>query len=73
MAENHNMTCGCQGRNARVTEIYDHMTMANAPLAMAYVPFQQWEQPDKLCSALRAGTVFPSLNKPFCGKGGKRW
>jgi hypothetical protein len=42
-------------------------------LAMAYVPFQEWDPsintPEE---ALRAGTLFPSLDKPFLGyrKGG---
>ena len=40
-------------------------------LAMAYVPYQSWEEPMRAGDALRAGTVFPSLVKPFCmGKGG---
>ncbi len=36
--------------------------------AMAYVPFQQWS--GNLHSAERAfdaGTLFPVLDKPFCG------
>lgn len=39
------------------------------PAAMAYIPFQQFEQiypPEK---ALDYGTVFPELNKPFLGGG----
>lgn len=40
-------------------------------LAMAYVPYQMWETVMTGEEALRAGTVFPSLVKPFCmGKGG---
>jgi len=42
------------------------------PLAMAYVPWQQWKDvypPDR---ALRVGTIFPELNLPLlersCGK-----
>ena len=38
------------------------------PLAMAYVPFQQWEMPYAENTALERGTMFPSLDKPFCGK-----
>lgn len=41
----------------------DHM-----PVAMAYVPFQKYQQPFDLCYALSAGTIFPDLCKPFCGK-----
>ncbi|MCI8418380.1 MAG: spore coat associated protein CotJA [Lachnospiraceae bacterium] len=42
------------------------------PLAMAYVPWQQWMQTYDLDRALAAGTIFPELDKPFMGvrKGG---
>ena len=38
---------------------------AQLSLAMAYVPYQQWEDPMCARDALCAGTVFPSLVKPF--------
>lgn len=45
---------------------------AQLTLAMAYVPYQSWEQNLPPEQALDAGTVFPSLVKPFCmGKGGE--
>lgn len=37
------------------------------PLAMAYVPFQKWEEPYAPNEALAAGTIFPSLDLPFEG------
>ena len=42
------------------------------PLAMAYVPWQQWTKTYELERALSAGTIFPELDKPFMGvrKGG---
>ncbi len=43
------------------------------PLAMAYVPWQQWNNTYDLDRALMVGTIFPELDKPFCGvrkKGG---
>lgn len=43
----------------------------NLPLAMAYVPWQTFHHTFDLCKALQAGTVFPELCKPFCGKRGK--
>ena len=44
---------------------------AKLSLAMAYVPYQCWEEPMSAQDALEAGTVFPSLVKPFLmGKGG---
>lgn len=45
-------------------------SLANMPVAMAYVPWQYFQdvyEPDK---ALLYGTIFPELNKPFYGKGG---
>ncbi|MFA5658795.1 MAG: spore coat associated protein CotJA [Oscillospiraceae bacterium] len=38
------------------------------PIAMAYVPFQQWERPYDDNVALSRGTIFPSLDKPFIGE-----
>lgn len=37
------------------------------PLAMAYVPWQEWEEPISLDEALRCGTIFKGLYKPFLG------
>ncbi|HIX60274.1 MAG TPA: spore coat associated protein CotJA [Candidatus Blautia gallistercoris] len=36
--------------------------------AMAYVPYQSWQEPFDLHYALHAGTIFPALCKPFCGR-----
>lgn len=36
--------------------------------AMAYVPFQQLDRTFAPERALEAGTLFPELDKPFCGK-----
>lgn len=36
------------------------------PLAMAYVPVQQWDCVYEDCHrALQRGTIFPNLDKPF--------
>lgn len=35
--------------------------------AMAYVPFQQYGAVYEPEEALLYGTLFPDLNKPFCG------
>ena len=40
------------------------------PLAMAYVPFQSWEDTYAENVALARGTIFPSLDMPFLGKEG---
>ena len=40
----------------------------NTPIGMAYVPFQEWEEPYDENTALMKGTIFPSLDKPFLGR-----
>lgn len=37
-------------------------------LAMAYVPYQQWEKPYEPEVGLSRGTIFPCLDKPFIGE-----
>lgn len=48
------------------------------PLAMGYVPWQQWNKIYDPCDGLTNGTIFPELNLQFygcipqgCGKGGR--
>lgn len=38
---------------------------AHTPLAMAYVPFQQWGEVYPEDEALKRGTLFPELDFPF--------
>ena len=40
----------------------------NKPIAMAYVPMQQWSTLYEPCKALYAGTAFPELDLIFCGR-----
>lgn len=40
------------------------------PLAMAYVPWQYLKDVYEPDQALRYGTIFPELDKPFLGKRG---
>jgi hypothetical protein len=42
----------------------------NMPLAMAYVPWQQWKTVYDLNKALAIGTIFPELDLPFLGMRG---
>ena len=37
-------------------------------LAMAYVPWQRWQETYPLDEGLRRGTIFPALDLPFEGK-----
>lgn len=36
-------------------------------LAMAYVPWQKWQQPYDFDKSLMVGTIFPDLDLPFLG------
>jgi hypothetical protein len=45
----------------------NNMDMGGLALAMAYVPWQNWEKPYELDVALARGTIFPSLDKPLTG------
>lgn len=42
------------------------------PLAMGYVPWQNFECTYEPAQALKAGTIFPELDKPFYGRRGMR-
>ena len=57
--------CNAQGGRAAMRYSID------APLAMAYVPWQQWRDLYEPCKALERGTLFMELDKPFLGKGGR--
>ena len=35
------------------------------PIAMAYVPWQRWQQVYPVEKAMNRGTIFPDLDKPF--------
>ncbi len=40
------------------------------PIAMAYVPWQEWRNIYEIQKGFRRGTIFEELDKPFQGKGG---
>ena len=78
--ENYRMNCGCscgmgnstagrQGMCRQQENLWD-MSVDKLPLAMGYVPMQRFGKTYDLRTGLRAGTIFPDLHKPFCGKGG---
>lgn len=72
MADFTTMNCSCHPwKNSCVNKVYDHLMESDAPLAMGYVPYQHWNNTYPMCKGLQAGTIFPCLHKPFCGKGGR--
>ena len=42
------------------------------PLAMGYVPWQNYSCTYEPAEAMHAGTIFPELDKPFLGRKGYR-
>jgi len=52
------------------THTCSHDSLNNLPIAMAYVPWQEWKKIYAAEKALCRGTIFEELDKPFLGKGG---
>lgn len=55
------MSCG--NMNCRERSMLPY----NPVVAMAYIPFQQWNEVYSAEKGLSAGTMFPCLNLPFVG------
>lgn len=51
---------------------FDSMHLGSLPIAMAYVPVQQWRNVYSLKDGLERGTIFPELDLPFEGRGGMK-
>lgn len=47
---------------------FSNIELKNLPLTMAYVPFQAIEGTYNSDEALKTGTLFPNLDKPFLGR-----
>ena len=60
----------CKRPNSNRGSYYSMDSLGQFPIAMAYVPWQRFGQTYDLSKALCAGTIFPELDKPFCGKRG---
>lgn len=54
----------------KLDEDYTNVTPVNS-VGMASVGYQSYEAPIELSLALKQGTIFKCLNKPFLGTGGK--
>ena len=52
------------------TNMCIHDPLNELPIAMAYVPWQEWKNIYAAEKALCRGTIFENLDKPFAGKGG---
>ena len=60
--------CGCDAGCTGETEC----GMDALPVAMAYVSWQNWQNPYDPETALCRGTIFPCLDLPFLGYKGAR-
>lgn len=47
-------------------------TLEDMPLAMAYVPWQTWDNIYDTEKGFQCGTIFQEMNLPFLGKGGRK-
>lgn len=66
------MNCNCNSLNSDYSCVsgFKQSDCANMTIAMAYVPWQQFRNLYDLDRALKVGTIFAELDKPFTGKGG---
>ena len=63
--------CPCSGENPCIPckSPFDKKMLSSLPLAMTYVPFQEWSNDHyDAATGLRRGTLFPELDLPFGGK-----
>lgn len=49
-------------------EEYQIFTTQPISLAMAYVPYQRWNETYEPALGFQRGTIFPELDKPFVGE-----
>lgn len=47
---------------------FSRIPLDDLPLAMSYTPMQCFDESYNPNEALLRGTLFPELDKPFCGK-----
>ena len=63
--------CECTASEEETTaRMCMHDPLNGLPVAMAYVPWQEWRNLYAAEKALHRGTIFEDLDKPFSGKGG---
>lgn len=64
----------CTNRYPSSSQACPESFMENMSLAMAFVPIQKFSTVYEVHEALKYGTIFPELNKPFLGsKGGCKY
>lgn len=68
-SEENNCSCSEeQNHHSCAEECMENL--CEMPLAMAYVPWQNWRNIYEICKGFQRGTIFAELDKPFLGRGG---
>ena len=60
----------CKCSTSSRSNYYSMDVLGQFPIAMAYVPWQEWRNLYTCEQAIQRGTVFAELDKPFMGMGG---
>lgn len=60
---------GDSNLNIDIIRVPQNRNIDDFPIAMAYVPWQKWNETFTAEDALEHGTIFPELYLPFKGKG----
>ncbi len=68
-----NMNCSQVAGGQMMNRRYDGCNPVNAPvdqmmIGMGYVPWQKWQNIYDLDEALKRGTIFEDLDKPYLGR-----
>lgn len=58
----------CPCSNSRPRRCMEDDPLSNMAIAMAYVPWQVWGNLYDMDKALKVGTIFEDLDKPFLGR-----
>lgn len=61
---------GCERKETCCDDRTEYDELSGMPLAMAYVPWQEWRALYEAEKGFHCGTIFAELNKPFMGTGG---
>lgn len=62
----------CECKDQSKTHAVESKCMDNCDIpVMAFIPMQEFCRMYNEAEGLRRGTLFPALDKPFCGRGGK--
>lgn len=71
VSESHSPnTCASESVQHRCDARTEYDQLKGMPIAMAYVPWQQWRDLYEAEKGFQRGTIFEELDKPFKGIGG---